>query len=98
VYPGWYEGRTAHIHFKVFTDRKNVLTGQMYFPDALSQYLVANVSAYGRKVKRDTFNTNDAAALMDQAHGGFCDMKQEADHLFGNPDPRRRSHRHGGGQ
>jgi hypothetical protein len=36
----------------VFTDRKNVLTGQMYFPDALSQYLFANVSAYGRKVKR----------------------------------------------
>jgi protocatechuate 3,4-dioxygenase beta subunit len=27
VYPGWYAGRTAHIHFKVFTDRKNVLTG-----------------------------------------------------------------------
>jgi protocatechuate 3,4-dioxygenase beta subunit len=82
VYPGWYEGRTAHIHFKVFTERKNVLTGQMYFPDALSQYLFANVSAYGRKVKRDTFNTNDALALMDQAHGGFCDIKEEADHYL----------------
>jgi protocatechuate 3,4-dioxygenase beta subunit len=42
VYPGWYEGRTTHIHFKVFTDEKTVLTGQMYFPDALSQYLYAN--------------------------------------------------------
>jgi protocatechuate 3,4-dioxygenase beta subunit len=82
VYPGWYEGRTAHIHFKVFTDEKSVLTGQMYFPDALSQYLYTNVSAYKRKAARSTFNYNDGLALMDLAHGGFCDIKEEADHYL----------------
>ncbi|MEH2473195.1 protocatechuate 3,4-dioxygenase beta subunit [Nitrobacteraceae bacterium AZCC 2161] len=82
VYPGWYEGRTTHIHFKVFADRKNVLTGQMYFPDALSQYLYANVSAYGRKTARDTFNANDGLALMDKAHGGFCDIREQPDHYL----------------
>ncbi len=82
VYPGWYEGRTAHIHFKVFTDEKSVLTGQMYFPDALSQYLYANVGAYKRKAARTTFNYNDGLALMDGAHGGFCDIREQADHYL----------------
>jgi protocatechuate 3,4-dioxygenase beta subunit len=82
VYPGWYEGRTAHIHFKVFTDEKNMLTGQMYFPDALSQYLYANVNAYDRKAKRDTFNANDGLALMDKTYGGFCDVREQADHYL----------------
>ena len=80
VYPGWYIGRTPHIHFKVFTDDKNVLTAQMYFPDALSQYIFGNVDAYRRKRSRDTFNVNDGLALMDKSHGGFCDIKEAADH------------------
>jgi protocatechuate 3,4-dioxygenase beta subunit len=82
VYPGWYEGRTAHIHFKVFTDQKNVLTAQMYFPDALSQYIYGHVNAYRRKKSRESFNANDGLALMDKTHGGFCDIKEEADHYL----------------
>jgi protocatechuate 3,4-dioxygenase beta subunit len=80
VYPGWYEGRTVHVHFKIFVDDRNMLTGQMYFPDALSQYVFANVSAYRRKVAREIFNTNDEFALRDATHGGYCDIKEEADH------------------
>ena len=80
VYPGWYIGRTPHIHFKVFTDERNVLTAQMYFPDALSQYIFGNVDAYHRKRRRDTFNVNDSLALMDNIHGGFCDIREQADH------------------
>ena len=34
IYPGWYVGRATHIHFKVLLDNRDVLTGQMYFPDA----------------------------------------------------------------
>lgn len=79
VYPGWYEGRTTHIHFKVFLDDKSVLVGQIYFPDALSQYIYDNVGAYRRKFRRDVFNVNDGLARMDKAHGGFCDIKEEAD-------------------
>jgi protocatechuate 3,4-dioxygenase beta subunit len=82
VYPGWYIGRTPHIHFKAFTDTKNVLTAQMYFPDALSQYLYGNVDAYRRKRSRDTFNVNDSLALMDNSHGGFCDIREQADHYL----------------
>jgi protocatechuate 3,4-dioxygenase beta subunit len=80
VYPGWYRGRTTHVHFKIFIDDRDMLTGQMYFPDALSQYIYANVGAYRRKLLRDTFNGNDELALSDTTRGGFCDIKEEADH------------------
>lgn len=78
IYPGWYRGRTTHIHFKVFIEERDVLTGQIYFPDALSEYIHANVSHYNARVnRRDTFNSTDGIARMDPAHGGFCDIKEE---------------------
>jgi len=80
VYPGWYEGRTVHVHFKIFIDDKAMLTGQMYFPDALSQYIFANVGAYRRKAERTVFNNDDQFARSDTTRGGFCDIKEEADH------------------
>src|SRR5215831_15423302 len=82
VYPAWYPGRTVHVHFKIFIDDKSLLTGQMYFPDALSQYIFANVGAYRRKTARNTFNGNDELALSDTTRGGFCDIKEEADHYL----------------
>src|SRR6476659_2881644 len=36
IYPGWYQGRTTHIHVKVHVGGKVVHTGQLYFPDALT--------------------------------------------------------------
>ncbi len=78
VYPGWYEGRTTHVHFKIFVDAKHLLTGQMFFPDALSEYIYGHVSDYARKRTRDTFNANDDIALMDKARGGYCDLREEA--------------------
>ena len=82
IYPGWYPGRTVHVHFKIILDDKDMLTGQMYFPDALSQYIFANVGAYRRKSVRNTFNGNDELALSDTTRGGFCDIKEEADHYL----------------
>jgi protocatechuate 3,4-dioxygenase beta subunit len=82
IYPGWYGGRTTHVHFKIFIDDRDMLTGQMYFPDALSQYIYANVGAYRRKLIRDTFNGNDELALSDTTRGGFCDIREEADHYL----------------
>jgi protocatechuate 3,4-dioxygenase beta subunit len=82
IYPGWYPGRTVHVHFKIILDDRDMLTGQMYFPDALSQYVFANVSAYRRKAVRNTFNGNDELALSDTTRGGFCDIKEEKDHYL----------------
>jgi hypothetical protein len=58
IYPGWYPGRTPHIHIKVFTDPASVVTGQL--PDALSTRIYTTISPYdARKAKRDTDNSND---------------------------------------
>lgn len=62
IYPGWYRGRTTHIHFKVFLAENTVLTGQIFFPDALSQYLYDHAEGYSREGRRDTVNRNDHIA------------------------------------
>ena len=36
IYPGWYRGRTPHIHLKVHVGGDAVHTGQLFFRDALS--------------------------------------------------------------
>jgi protocatechuate 3,4-dioxygenase beta subunit len=40
IYPGWYRGRTVHVHFKVRTEpaaaRGHEFTSQLYFDDAVS--------------------------------------------------------------
>ncbi|HSF62108.1 MAG TPA: intradiol ring-cleavage dioxygenase, partial [Gaiellaceae bacterium] len=36
VYPGWYPGRTVHIHVMVHIGGNVVHTGQLYFPDAVT--------------------------------------------------------------
>ncbi|MBE0580614.1 MAG: intradiol ring-cleavage dioxygenase [Devosia sp.] len=65
VYPSWYRGRTTHIHFKIFLDETNILTGQIFFPDALSEYIYLNVAPYNdRASARDTLNSNDSIAAQ----------------------------------
>jgi protocatechuate 3,4-dioxygenase beta subunit len=60
IYPGWYPGRTPHIHFKAFVDDRNVITGQLYFPDPITEQVYATTTPYReRKAERDTFNADD---------------------------------------
>jgi protocatechuate 3,4-dioxygenase beta subunit len=62
IYPGWYPGRTTHIHFKVFLDERNVLTGQIFFPEDLNNAIYASHPDYVRTATRGTFNANDGIA------------------------------------
>lgn len=81
AYPGWYRGRTTHIHFKVFLSEAEVLTGQVFFPDELSDEIYATIVPYNeRGEERDTFNDNDriarqatsaSVATMAQQNGGY---------------------------
>jgi protocatechuate 3,4-dioxygenase beta subunit len=60
IYPGWYSGRTPHIHFKVFLDETSLVTGQLYFPDPISERIYADLPPYrAREGVRETFNAND---------------------------------------
>lgn len=78
VYPSWYRGRTTHIHFKIFLDETNILTGQIFFPDALSEYIYLNVAPYNdRASQRDTLNANDGIATQ-STRAAFAFIKELA--------------------
>jgi protocatechuate 3,4-dioxygenase beta subunit len=58
VYPGWYQGRTVHIHVKVHVRGNVVHTGQLYFPDTLTD-AVYKRSPYRNRPQRTTRNADD---------------------------------------
>jgi protocatechuate 3,4-dioxygenase beta subunit len=59
IYPGWYPGRTIHIHAKVHLDRTTVLTTQLYFDDTFSARVFTRDEAYPGESNRDGFNASD---------------------------------------
>jgi protocatechuate 3,4-dioxygenase beta subunit len=62
IYPGWYQGRTVHIHFKVRTKPGAFLgeefTSQLYFDDAVTDVVQAN-PPYSSKGRRRMRNSDD---------------------------------------
>ena len=58
IYPGWYPGRTVHIHVKVHLDARTALTTQLYFDDALSDRVYA-AQPYAARGSRDQGNDSD---------------------------------------
>ena len=58
VYPGWYPGRTVHIHVKVHVSGNVVHTGQLYFSDAVTD-AVYKRAPYAARPNRQTRNADD---------------------------------------
>jgi protocatechuate 3,4-dioxygenase beta subunit len=85
IYPGWYRGRTVHIHVKVHLNHDAlghvVHTGQLYFQDSLTARVYRSPRYRARAAARDTFNSTDGifasggrqSMLTVQAdgHGGY---------------------------
>jgi protocatechuate 3,4-dioxygenase beta subunit len=63
IYPGYYNGRTLHIHFRVrrFEGTTTVFnfTSQIYFNDAVTDGIFARVAPYSSRPARGTRNSND---------------------------------------
>jgi uncharacterized protein (TIGR03437 family) len=62
IYPGWYSGRTIHIHFRVRTYNGSIVLGnfvsQIFFDETTNNIVLAQ-PAYSRSNTRDTQNSND---------------------------------------
>jgi protocatechuate 3,4-dioxygenase beta subunit len=58
VYPGWYQGRTVHIHVKVWVGGSDVHTGQLFFSDTLTDAVYKRLP-YSRRPNRSTRNAQD---------------------------------------
>ncbi len=69
IYPGWYHGRTVHVHFKIrtrpYSGPGDQFTSQLYFDDALTDRVHA-LAPYARKGRRTVRNRDDGIF----AHGG----------------------------
>jgi protocatechuate 3,4-dioxygenase beta subunit len=73
IYPGWYVGRTTHIHCKVHLDRKTVLTTQLYFDDNLTDEIYLDPPYAGRPprdTRNDTDSIYDDVGLLTMQRGG----------------------------
>ncbi len=60
IYPGWYQGRTVHIHVKVHVGGNTVHTGQLFFDDKLTDEVYAAASPYAERGERTTRNDQDS--------------------------------------
>jgi uncharacterized protein (TIGR03437 family) len=62
IYPGWYSGRTIHIHFRIRTYSGNTVLGnfvsQIFFDETINNTVMAQ-PAYSRSTARDTTNARD---------------------------------------
>ena len=59
IYPGWYPGRTVHIHFKVHYRNNTYATSQFYFPDEFTDRVYSR-PPYSDRPDRTTRNTDDS--------------------------------------
>ncbi|MCE7984742.1 MAG: intradiol ring-cleavage dioxygenase [Caldilinea sp. CFX5] len=58
IYPGWYQGRTVHIHIKVRTDAGYDFTSQLFFDDNFTDAVFA-AAPYNRRGERRLRNEDD---------------------------------------
>jgi protocatechuate 3,4-dioxygenase beta subunit len=78
IYPGWYQGRTVHIHAKVHLDASTALTTQLFFDDAVSDRVFAR-APYDARGERD--QRNDSDGIFDPAL--VLDLSEDGDGYVG---------------
>jgi protocatechuate 3,4-dioxygenase beta subunit len=81
IYPGWYQGRTVHIHMKViqggeaataYDGGTDIHIGQLFFDDATSDEVYATQPAYaGRTDEQRTRNDQDGILAGHEQEPGF---------------------------
>ncbi len=62
IFPGWYEPRAAHIHFKVFVNNIEYLTSQFYFDQKLTDTIYTKAEPY-KKYGRNPYKIGNGLAL-----------------------------------
>jgi protocatechuate 3,4-dioxygenase beta subunit len=62
IYPGWYPGRTTHLHLKVNPDLATELTTQLYFRDEVSRSIYG-LPPYSLRGQNPTTNALDGSFL-----------------------------------
>jgi protocatechuate 3,4-dioxygenase beta subunit len=82
VYPGWYGGRTVHIHTKVHLDATRAITTQLYFDEAVTAAVYAKPPYNGRS-GRETFNSDDRVYSSGGGTAPVLTLSPEGDGYLG---------------
>ncbi|SEL82497.1 protocatechuate dioxygenase [Rhodococcus maanshanensis] len=80
IFPGWYQGRTTHIHLKVHMDKATVLTSQLYFEEALIDEVYAS-APYNEHTGRENNVDNATDGIFDAS--GMVTAVRAADGYVG---------------
>jgi protocatechuate 3,4-dioxygenase beta subunit len=72
IFPGWYRGRTPHIHMKVSVGGDAVHTGQVFFDETITRKVYAQTPYAGRGVY-DTPHASDM--IYADAGGSSAELK-----------------------
>ncbi len=75
-YPGWYSGRTVHIHLTARIGDQSYLTTQLFFDDALNDDILTSQALYSSRGARNTTNQNDSVVAA-SAVGGYTFQTQK---------------------
>lgn len=59
IYPGWYMGRTTHIHIKVHFSDQTRVTSQLFLADDVTNDVYTTHEAYLERGAKDTGNDDD---------------------------------------
>jgi len=83
IYPGWYPGRTTHIHFKIRALARSGgatydFTSQLFFDDALNDAILAR-PLYDTRGLRKVRNVNDGIYRRGRGSALVLDARQAAD-------------------
>ena len=83
IYPGWYPGRTVHIHFKVHYGNNTYATSQFYFPDDFTDKVYSR-TPYSDRPNRTTRNTDDSVLRGNPAERNLLAvLTEEGNGYFG---------------
>jgi protocatechuate 3,4-dioxygenase beta subunit len=77
IYPGWYPGRTPHIHVKVHVGGATVHTGQLFFPDSISDSVYRS-GAYRAHGQPDTTDASDMIFHQEGGTSAILALKKRA--------------------
>jgi protocatechuate 3,4-dioxygenase beta subunit len=66
-YPGWYAGRTVHVHFTISVGGTASVTSQLFFDDTLNDDILNGQALYNSRGQRSTTNANDSVVAAASA-------------------------------
>ena len=78
IYPGWYPGRTVHIHIIAWIDGQSVLTTQVYLPDDVTSEVHAT-EPYAARGASEQDNDSDSLTGDVTSDGTLATVSAEAD-------------------